>query len=141
MTGRDQFPGLEWRDQVVIAAGAAVAPNPNKPPWFCDLPLKEVDGQPVLNAAVWQQWLKSDPYTLLEPLRNNLGRLRLALDMGTADRMLPQCRLVHQTLNSLGIAHTYEEYDGDHGSGLRERLHGKALPFFSKVLSSCDQGN
>jgi S-formylglutathione hydrolase len=131
---REQFPDLQWRDQVVIAAGAAVAPDPNKPPWLCDLPLEEVDGQPVLKAAIWQQWLKSDPYTLLEPLKDNLARLKLGLDMGTADRMLPQCRLVHQALGCLGIPHTYEEYDGDHLNRVRERLHDRALPFLSQAM-------
>ena len=134
LTNREQFPDLEWRDQVIIAAGAAVAPNPKKPPWLCDLPLGEVDGQAVLNEAIWQQWLKSDPYTLLEPLKGNLSRLRLAFDMGTADRMLPQCRLVHQSLDRLGLPHTYEEYQGDHASHLRERLHDRALPFLSNVM-------
>ena len=134
LTNREQFPDLEWRDQVMIAAGAAVAPNPKKPPWLCDFPLGEVDGQAVLNEAIWQQWLKSDPYTLLEPLKGNLFRLRLAFDMGTADRMLPQCRLVHQSLDRLGIPHSYEEYQGDHASHLRERLHDRALPFLSNVM-------
>ena len=134
LTNREQFPDLEWRDQVIIAAGAAVAPNPKKPPWLCNLPLEEIDGQAVLNEAIWQQWLNSDPYTLLEPLKDNLSRLRLAFDMGTADRMLPQCRLVHQSLDRLGIPHSYEEYQGDHASHLRERLHDRALPFLSNVM-------
>ena len=134
LTNREQFPDLEWRDQVIIAAGAAVAPNPKKLPWLCDLPLGEVDGQAGLNDAIWQQWLKSDPYTLLEPLKGNLSRLRLAFDMGEADRMLPQCRLVHQSLDRLGIPHSYEEYQGDHASHLRERLHDRALPFLANVM-------
>jgi S-formylglutathione hydrolase FrmB len=134
LTSREQFPDLEWRDQVIIAAGAAVAPNLKKPPWLGDFPLKEVNGAPVLDDAIWQRWLQSDPYTLLDPLQANLARVRLAFDMGTADRMLPQCRLVHQSLDRLGIPHTYEEYQGDHASHLRERLQDRALPFMSRTL-------
>ena len=93
-----------------------------------------MNGQSVLDEAVWQQWLKSDPYTLLEPNQANLARLKLAFDMGTADRMLPQGRLVHQALERLGIPHTYEEYQGDHISQLRERLQDRVLPFMSQTL-------
>ncbi len=134
LTSREQFPDLEWRDQVIIAAGAAVAPNPKRPPWLCDFPLKEVNGALVLDDAIWTRWLHSDPYTLLEPNQANLARLKLAFDMGAADRMLPQCRLVHQSLDRLGIPHTYEEYPGDHASHLRERLQDRVLPFMSQTL-------
>lgn len=126
---REQFADLPWRDQVVIAAGAAIAPNPTNPPWLFDLPLKAVNGQELLDEAIWQKWLQSDPFTQLEPHKANLARLRLAFDMGTADRMLPQTRRVHQTLEELEVVHTYEEYQGDHASQLRERLKDRALPF------------
>ena len=134
LTNREQFPDLEWRDQVIIAAGAAVAPNPKKLPWLCDLPLKEVDGQAGLNDAIWQQWLKSDPYTLLEPLKGDLSRLRLAFDMGEADHMLPQCRWCTNPWTVWVSRISYEEYQGDHASKLRERLHDRALPFLANVM-------
>lgn len=131
---REQFPTLDWRTQVVIAMGAAVAPNPKNPPWLLDLPLQLREGRPVLYEAVWQRWLQSDPYTLVEPLQNNLARLHLAFDMGTADRLLPQSRRMHETLAKLGMAHRYEEYDGDHFSLLGERLRLRALPFFAEFF-------
>jgi S-formylglutathione hydrolase len=131
---RDQFADLGWRDQVVIAAGAAVAPNPGKPPWLVDLPLEEADGRVVLQEAVWQRWLKNDPYTLLEPLKANLARIKLGFEMGLADRMLPQCRMVHEALDRLGVAHSYAEYQGDHVSQLRERWHDRGLPFLAEAL-------
>jgi enterochelin esterase-like enzyme len=134
LADRDRFLDLEWRDQVIIAAAAAVAPNPGKPPWLADFPLTEVNGQVRVNEAVWQRWLQSDPYTWLEPLKTNVAKLRLAMDMGTADRLLPQVRMVHQALDRLGLPHTYEEYQGDHVSQMRERWHDRVLPFFSKTL-------
>lgn len=135
---RERFPALDWRLQVVIAMGAAVAPNPQNPPWFFDLPLHRQDGQLVLAEDIWQQWLKSDPSLLAPALRENLARLRLAFDMGTADRLLPQSRQFHAILAELGISHQYEEYDGDHFSRLRERLQERGLPFLAdsfKVMS------
>lgn len=134
LTSRDQFPGLSWRDQVIIAAGAAIAPNPNKPPFLFDLPFKEEPGQPVFDAAIWKTWLKSDPYSQLPLLKENLAQLKIAFDIGTADRMFPQTRLFSQSLKKLGIPHSYEEYDGDHFNRLAERLHTKVLPFLSQAL-------
>jgi S-formylglutathione hydrolase len=136
LTDRDRFPDLEWRDQVVIAAGAAVAPDPARPPWLADFPLTEVNGQEVLNEDLWRRWLQKDPYSQVASRRANLARLKLAFDMGTADRMLPQCRMMHQALNELGVPHTFEEYQGDHASHLRERLHDRVLPFFDKSLKN-----
>ncbi len=120
---------------MVIAAGAAVAPDPKQPPWLADFPLAEVNGEALLNEAIWQRWLQSDPYTQLEPQRANLVRLKMAFDMGTADRMLPQCQIMHQALEKLGLPHTYEEFQGDHVSQMRQRLHDKVLPFFNANLS------
>ncbi len=131
LSDRQQFPHLDWRQQVIIAIGAAVAPNPNNPPWLFDLPLQRQNGRLELDEAIWQRWLQSDPSTLAEPLRANLSRLRLAFDMGRADRLLPQSRQFHARLAQLNIKHVYEEYDGDHGNRLRERLQDKTLPFFS----------
>jgi enterochelin esterase-like enzyme len=135
LTDRDRFPDLEWRDQVIIAVGAAVAPNTKNPPWLCDFPMKEVDGQAGLDEPIWQRWLQSDPYSLLEPSKANLVRVRLAFDMGKADRLLPQTQMVHQALDRLRVAHTYEEFQGDHVSQMRERLQDRVLPFMGKVLS------
>jgi len=131
LADRAQFPSLHWRQQVIIAIGAAVAPNPGNPPWLFDLPLRVKDGRRELDEAVWQRWLQSDPHSLVESYRDNLSRLRLAFDMGRADRLLPQSRQMHATLARFGIPHFYEEYDGDHGNRLRERLQEKVLPFFA----------
>jgi len=134
LTRRDQFPALGWREQVIIAVAAAVAPNPKKEPWLADLPLREKNGRVVLDQAVWETWLQSDPATLLPSYQDNLSRLKLALDMGTADRMLPQVQFISSSLKQLGIPHTFEEYDGDHGNRLRERLQTRALPFLAGAL-------
>ena len=135
ITNRDRFDDLEWRDQVIIAAGAAVAPDPEQPPWLADFPLVEVNGEAVLNEAIWRRWLQSDPYTQLKPQQANLARLKLAFDMGSADRMLPQCQMMQQALEKLGLPHTFEEFQGDHTSQIRQRLHDKVLPFFDVILS------
>jgi hypothetical protein len=40
-----------------------------------------------------------------------------------------------QALTRLGIAHVYEEYDGDHTNRRAERIELRVLPFFSEHLS------
>jgi S-formylglutathione hydrolase len=131
LQGRPDFLSLDWRTQVVIAMAAAAAPNPQNPPWFGDLPLRRENGREVLDEAVWQRWLQSDPATLAERQRHQLARLRLAFDMGTEDRLLPQTRQLHALLTRLGVPHCYEEFPGDHVSRLPERLRDRALPFFA----------
>jgi len=126
---RQEFSNLDWRTQVVIAMAAAAAPNPRNPPWFADFPLRRLNDRQVLDEAVWQRWLQSDPASLVEQASDHLARLRLAFDMGTADRLLPQTRQIHAALTRLGVAHHYEEFQGDHASRLRERLRERALPF------------
>ncbi len=130
------FAALDWRLQVIIAMGAAAAPNPLNPPWFFDLPLRRRDGRPVVDEVIWQRWLQSDPCTALRPFRENLLRLRLAFDMGTADRLLPQTRQVHAALAEMGVPHRYEEFAGDHSNRLADRLRDQALPFFGEAFSS-----
>jgi hypothetical protein len=34
------------------------------------------------------------------------------------------------------VPHEYEEYEGDHTSGVRERIERNLLPFFSKNLAA-----
>lgn len=139
LADREQFPQLDWRQQVVIAIGAAVAPNPGNPPWLFDHPLRIKDGQPVLDETIWPRWLQSDPHSLAEAGRENLMRLRLAFDMGLADSLLPQSRQMHGKLAQLGIPHVYEEYEGDHFNRLPERLRDRALPFFSNYFQEMFQ--
>jgi len=38
-------------------------------------------------------------------------------------------------LTSFGVAHGYDEYEGDHTNRVFERIEKNALPFFSKQLS------
>ena len=38
-------------------------------------------------------------------------------------------------MTRFAIAHTYEEYDGDHTNKIDERIEMKVLPFFSNNLS------
>lgn len=40
-----------------------------------------------------------------------------------------------RVLTEQGIAHSYETYDGDHLSGVADRLVTKVMPFFARQLT------
>jgi len=41
---------------------------------------------------------------------------------------------MEQSLERLGIEHSYSEYDGDHTNHVPERIEENVLPFFSQHL-------
>jgi hypothetical protein len=43
-------------------------------------------------------------------------------------------RNLYEALTCLGIDHSFEEYDGDHGNRVTERFQNNLLPFFSQQL-------
>lgn len=135
VTERALFATLPWRQQVIIALAAAAAPNPARPPFLADLPVREENGQLVIDDRIWHRWLQCDPYTQLPKWRDNLQKLQLAFDMGRHDRLLPQARQFAAALQAAGIPHFYEEYEGDHSNRLRERLRDRALPWVSDFLT------
>lgn len=69
----------------------------------------------------------------------DLKRLHaIAFDAGARDefKAIPASLVIlDRELNTYGIAHTYETYDGTHTSGIAQRIGTKVLPFFSKNLS------
>jgi S-formylglutathione hydrolase FrmB len=122
-----------------VGFSAAFSPNPNRPPLLVDFPYEIVEGQVKRVEAVWQKWLAHDPVALFASHQANLRQLRaIQFDCGISDQvagLLAANRLFAQELTKAGIPHRYEEYDGDHNSGIRKRLETKVLPFFSTALA------
>ncbi|MEP7305220.1 MAG: alpha/beta fold hydrolase [Acidobacteriota bacterium] len=116
-----------------LASAAAWSPNPNNPPLFLDLPVKDGKVRPEIVA----RWIANAPMTMLE---QNVATLQkfyaIAIDIGTADTLLASNRRLHEKMTELRIPHFYEEYDGDHTNKVGERLERSVLPFFSKSLAS-----
>jgi len=60
----------------------------------------------------------------------------IAFDAGDKDTSIAAAiKILDGILSSYGIAHTYEQYDGDHINRIAERLKTKVLPVLSKNLS------
>ena len=73
----------------------------------------------------------------IEKYASNLNAYySIALDIGAADPDLESNRALHAAMTKLRIAHTFEEYDGDRASRLRERVEQNVLPFFARNLAS-----
>lgn len=118
---------------VTLASAAAWSPNPDNPPLFLDLPVKDGKVRPEIVA----KWVANAPLEMLDEHAANLKKFyAVAMDVGTEDSLLGSNRQLHEALTRLHVPHAYEEYEGDHTNRVRERIGRSLLPFFSKNLAS-----
>ena len=107
--------GRHWFTLVnLLAMASCYSPNPAAPAGF-DLPFDEYTAE--LRPDVWARWLAHDPVALVAAHADALRALRLYfLDCGRSDEHHLQygARIYARRLQDLGIAHTYEEFDGGH---------------------------
>ena len=60
----------------------------------------------------------------------------LAFDAGTRDENIAaSIKVLDATLNTYGLKHDFEIYEGDHLNRIGERITQKMLPFFSSHLA------
>jgi S-formylglutathione hydrolase len=115
-----------------LALAAAWSPNPSNPPLYLDLPIQDGQVRPDIIA----KWAANAPLAMIDQYVPGLKRYRaMAIDIGTSDSLLPPNQELHRALQRFAVAHTYEEYDGDHTNRIAERLGQKVFPFFSSSLS------
>jgi S-formylglutathione hydrolase FrmB len=116
------------------AQAAAWSPNPMNPPKFFDLPTAE-DGatRPEISA----KWIANSPLAFVDQYVPNLKKYRsIKMDVGDQDNLAATNKLMDESLTRLGIAHTFEVYEGTHGNRVKERFETKVLPFFSENLNA-----
>jgi len=115
-----------------LARAAAWAPNPENPPLFLDLPTK--NGEVVAEVAV--KYAANSPVAMLDQYVPNLKKYKaIALDIGLQDTLLASNQVMVARLKRFGVPHTFETYEGDHGSKVMQRLEEKVLPFFAQQLA------
>jgi len=125
---------LSFGVRATAAEAAAWSPNPDNPPFFFDLPVKNGEIQPEVVAA----WVANATLAMVYQYVANLKRLAgLAIDVGVEDRGIAgSSRQLDEILTRFGVPHTFEVYDpGDHISRVQERVEENVLPFFSAVLA------
>jgi S-formylglutathione hydrolase FrmB len=131
-TTRDEVAALRYPNKGTLARAAAWSPNPNRPPFFLDLPVADGVARPDIQA----KWLENSIIPMMEKFGKNLKRYTaVKFDVGTMDNLLETNRQIDAAMTKAGITHTFETYEGDHNGKIAERLETKVLPFFSANLA------
>jgi S-formylglutathione hydrolase FrmB len=131
-TTREQVSALRYPNKGTLARASAWSPNPNNPPLFLDLPVKDGTPRPDIQA----KWLANSIIPMLEQYGSNLKRYTaVKFDVGTMDNLLATNQQIDAAMTKAGIRHTFETYEGDHNGKIAERLETKVFPFFSTNLS------
>jgi S-formylglutathione hydrolase FrmB len=126
---REDLEKQHFMVRATLASAAAWSPNPNKPPFFLDLPVGELQND------VLAKWAANAPLAFIDQYIGNLQRYRaIALDVGDEDGLRVDTAKLHRALDDYGIENTFEEYPGTHTSKLGDRFQNHVLKFFSENL-------
>ena len=133
ITSIEQLEDASFGVVATLASAAAWAPNPDKPPFYLDLPYANGEVRPDIAAKIRAN---RTLYTI-EQYIPNLKKLKaIAMDAGLQDQGISNStKKLHELLDAYDIPHVYESYQGNHDNRIGERIHTKTLPFFSRHLS------
>lgn len=130
----------------ILCVAQAFSPNPSRPPFYVDLPFKEVDGKLQPAEPAYASWSDNMPLNMAARNKEDLMKLRgLRFDTGWEDEFthIPiTVRAFSHKLTELGVKHIFEEYNGDHRNrmwGETGRLYTEVLPYFSLLLDSSQE--
>jgi S-formylglutathione hydrolase FrmB len=125
----------------IVTVAQAFSPNPDKPPFYADLPFKLENGQMIPDEPGFSKWRENSVIRMVVKYRSNLMKLRgLKFDSGYEDefKFIPvNSRLLSNELTNNGIEHIFEEYNGDHRNRLwskKGRLYNEIFPYFWELL-------
>jgi enterochelin esterase-like enzyme len=115
-----------------LASAAAWAPDPKNPPLYLDLPMKDGEPQPDVQA----KFAANAPLAFIDQYIGNLRQYRaISIDVGDQDGLRTDTTKLHEVLDKYGIANGFEVYHGTHTSAVADRFQNHVLPFFSKNLA------
>lgn len=124
------FPGF---GAAQLATAAAWAPNPKNPPLYFDLPTK--DGNPV--PEIQAKYTANAPLVFVDQYIDNLKQYRaISMDVGDQDGLRVDAAKLHDVFDKYGIVNTFEIYSGTHTSAVADRFQNHVMPFFSKNLAT-----
>jgi enterochelin esterase-like enzyme len=126
--------GLPFKQIGALALGAAFSPNPNKPPFYIDLPIDE-DGKE--RPEILAKRTANAPIAFLDQYAVKLRHYRaIAVDVGDQDSLVADARKMHEALDAYRIPNSLDIYAGTHISRVAFRLQDHVLPFFGRTLST-----
>ncbi|HNR08350.1 MAG TPA: alpha/beta hydrolase-fold protein [Saprospiraceae bacterium] len=126
--------------RVLVAVARAWSPNPDKAPFYCDVPFTYQGDSLLVDQTVLEKWHQNMPVYMVDRYAGNLRKLKaIKLDWGRNDssRFPVQCGMLSQRLENLGIEHFAEEYIGNHVNKIWTadgRILNEVLPFFNDYL-------
>lgn len=126
--------------QVILAFAKSWSPNPQRPPFYCDIPFEYAGDSLIVHPEVLDKWYANMPVHMIDSHLQNLQKLKaIKLDWGrnSGERFTQQCRMFSERLENVGITHFAEEYIGTHTSGIYTkdgRIPQQMLPFFDYYL-------
>ncbi|MFC2148749.1 alpha/beta hydrolase [Bacteroidota bacterium] len=125
----------------LVAAGRAFAPNPDKPPFYANLPYTYSGDSLVVDVEVLDLWNRNLPNEMVNDYISSLKKLKaIKLDWGRDDFFthIPiTSRTFSEKLDEFGIKHVAEEYNGSHLDKIYTddgRFMNDMLPFFNTYL-------
>lgn len=119
-----------------LARAAAWSADPNNPPLFIDLPVKDGKPQPFVAA----KWMANSLMVMLDQYAPNLKKMKaIRMNVGTQDALLQPNRDMDEALTHAGVPHLFETFEGDHNGQVGINFETKVLPFFSEQLSFSEQ--
>jgi hypothetical protein len=129
----EEVAKTDFFTKAMLASAAAWSPDPQNPPFFMNLPVKDGKVDPLVEA----KWAANAPLATIDQYIPELRRLHaIAFDAGTRDEpIVTTVRDLDRVLTAYRIAHTFETYNGNHIDHISERAGTKMLPFFSQNLS------
>ena len=121
-----------------FAAGAAYAPNPDRPPFFSDYLYEQRDGKLVRNESAIKQRLALANFHLIDQHEADLRSLRgILVDYGEHEMgsLVSGNSEFARALAARGIPFMLEVYaGGNHGNMIAERFQTRGLEFFAATL-------
>ena len=128
----DELSNLPFFARAQLASAAAWSPNPQNPPFYLDLPVKDGAAQP----DVVTRWAANAPLAFIDQYISELRRYRnIALDVGDQDDLRTDTGKIHDVLSKYGITSSFEIYHGTHTSAVADRFQNHVMPFFSENLA------
>ncbi|MGE6694286.1 alpha/beta hydrolase [Sphingobium limneticum] len=123
--------GLPFILRAQLATAAAWSPNPQNPPLYLDLPVKDGKVRPDILA----KWAANAPLAFVDQFISDLRRYKgIAIDVGDKDGLRDEAQVLHEMLDRNGIANIFEIYEGDHTNRIAWRFQDHVIPFFDRHL-------
>lgn len=110
----------------------AFSPNPERPPFYADLPVHREDDVITRDEQVWRKWLSYALNSRMETDIEPLKRLQIRLEIGTEDPLLQESQTFSRTLAQYNIDHEFLVFQGGHVAGVRGQFESSVFQFFSE---------